>query len=149
MGVFCACALVFLIMISPLIQVSRQAKVDAVEEIFGGPKTTKVTKNLMVTMAGNNRVTEAGKVADAFQEMMKAKRGELDAIVTSATPLSKAQLKKVTDVLKAQAGGKAVAITTKVDDSILGGLTLQIGDKFLDLSIKSKITSYTAALQSS
>lgn len=78
----------------------------------------------------------------------QAKRGELDAVVTSATELSKAQMKKVTDVLKQQAGGKAVSITTKVDQSILGGLTLQIGDKFLDLSVKSKIDKLTTTLQS-
>jgi len=49
----------------------------------------------MVTMAANARIGEAGKVADAFSELMKAKRGEMDAIVTSAVALNKTQLKKV------------------------------------------------------
>jgi len=53
---------------------------------------------------------------------------------------------QVTDVLKAQANGKNVSITTKVDPDLLGGLTLQIGDKFLDLSVKTKIESLTTSL---
>jgi F-type H+-transporting ATPase subunit O len=118
------------------------------QELFKGPKTSKVMKNLMSTLAGNNRVTETDKVADAYLELMKAKRGELDAVVTSATKLTKAQMAKVTDVLKATAKGKAVSITSQVDESILGGLTLQIGDKFLDLSVKSKIDAYTKSLHS-
>ena len=47
---------------------------------------------------------------------------------------------------RAQAGGKAVSITTAVDPSILGGLTVQIGDKYMDLSVKSQIDKVTASL---
>ena len=51
-------------------------------------------------------------------------------------------------MLKAQAGGKNVSITTNVDPDILGGMTLQIGDKFLDLSVKSKIEKLNTSLLS-
>ena len=36
----------------------------------------------------------------------------------------------------------------QVDESIMGGLTLQIGDKFLDLSVKSKIDTIMGTLKS-
>ena len=49
-----------------------------------------------------------------LSRQLQAKRGELDAVVTSATKLSKAQMAKVTDVLKATAKGKAVSITSQV-----------------------------------
>jgi len=51
--------------------VSRDAKVGAIEKLFDGPKTSGVSKNLMVTMAANNRVGDAAKVADAYCELMK------------------------------------------------------------------------------
>ena len=126
--------------------VSRDAKVSAIDKVFEGDKTQAVTKNLMMTMAANARLADAGKVADAYSELMQAKRGELDAVITSAVALTKAQEKKVTEALKAQAGGKAVSITTAVDPSILGGLTVQIGDKYMDLSVKSQIDKVTASL---
>lgn len=53
--------------------VSRDEKVKAIDELFSGPKTSKVMKNLMSTLAGNNRVTEADKVADAYLELMKVR----------------------------------------------------------------------------
>ena len=37
------------------------------------------------------------------------------------------------------AEGAKVVLTTKVDPAILGGLQIQIGDKFLDLSVGSRI----------
>jgi len=100
----------------------------------------KVTVNLMTTLAGNARLAETGKVVDAFLRMMKAKRGEVDATVTSADALTKGQMDAVTKAMKVQIGeGKQVVISTKVDPSILGGLQVQIGDQFLDLSVASRI----------
>eukprot|EP00616_Rhizochromulina_sp_CCMP1243_P009890 CAMPEP_0118962576 /NCGR_PEP_ID=MMETSP1173-20130426/865_1 /TAXON_ID=1034831 /ORGANISM="Rhizochromulina marina cf, Strain CCMP1243" /LENGTH=208 /DNA_ID=CAMNT_0006910859 /DNA_START=36 /DNA_END=662 /DNA_ORIENTATION=- len=126
--------------------VSRAAKVSAVDKLFEGPKTSDVTKNLMVTLASNARIGEAGKVADAYAELMKASRGELDAVITTASKLTKAQENKVVDSLKKQANGRKVSISTVVDPSILGGLTVQIGDQFLDLSAKSRIGQVTRSL---
>ena len=73
--------------------VSRDAKVSAIDKVFEGDKTQAVTKNLMMTMAANARLADAGKVADAYSELMQAKRGELDAVITSAVALTKAQEK--------------------------------------------------------
>jgi len=119
--------------------VSRPDKVAAVEKMFTGGKTTEVTKNLMMIMAANNRIGEAGKVADAFAELMRASRGEVDAVVTTAIAMSKDQEKSVLASLKQQFG--EVSVTTEVDPEILGGMTVKVGDKFLDLSARSKVTS--------
>lgn len=102
--------------------ISRQAKVDAIGKMFEGPKTSSVVKNLMTTIAANGRFADASKVTDAYVELMKAKRGELDAVVTTASALSAAQLKSVTATLKKQAGGKAVSITTKVGLRLVASL---------------------------
>ena len=46
----------------------------------------------------------------------------------------------VASAMKNQVGaGKKVVLSTEVDPSILGGLQVQIGDQFLDLSVKSRI----------
>merc|ERR1740139_1636733 len=71
---------------------------------------------------------------------MKANRGEVEATITSADALTKSQLDSLAVAMKTQVGeGKKVVLSTKVDASILGGLQIQIGDKFLDLSVGSKI----------
>jgi len=42
-----------------------------------------------------------------------------------------------------------VSITTQVNPGIVGGLQLQIGDQFLDLSVKSRIQALSTTLRSS
>ncbi len=71
---------------------------------------------------------------------MKARRNEVEATIISSEPLGKAQLSAVSEAMKTQfVEGAKVVLTTKVDPSILGGLQIQIGDKFLDLSVGSRI----------
>lgn len=120
---------------------SRDEKTAQVETLLGD-KSTSITLNLMTTLAGNARLAETNKIIDTYVQLMKAKRGEVEATIISAEPLTKAQTEAVATAMKSQVGkGKTVALSTKVDPAILGGLQVQIGDQFLDLSVGSKIDS--------
>ena len=122
---------------NPLI--SRDAKTRKVEELLRG-KTTSVTLNLMTVLAGNARLSSIGGITDNYVQLMKAKRGEVEATIVSAEPLTKAQSAAVSEAMGSQfPKGAKVVLKTTVDPSILGGLQIQIGDKFLDLSVASRI----------
>uniref|UniRef100_A0A7S2HDJ6 ATP synthase subunit 5, mitochondrial n=1 Tax=Helicotheca tamesis TaxID=374047 RepID=A0A7S2HDJ6_9STRA len=122
---------------NPLI--SRDEKEAQVKDMLAA-KVSPVTLNLMSTLAGNARLAETPKIVDSYVQLMKAKRGEVEATIISADPLTKAQTEAVAAAMKNQVGeGKTVVLSTEVDPSILGGLQVQIGDQFLDLSVGSKI----------
>ena len=124
---------------NPLI--SRDDKEKSVNDMLSG-KVSNVTFNLMMTLAGNAKLGETSKIVDTYVQLMKAKRGEVEATIISADPLTKAQLDTVASAMKSQVEkGKKVVLSTEVDPSILGGLQVQIGDQFLDLSVGSKIDS--------
>ena len=55
--------------------------------------------------------------------------------------------KKISAALKPHLKqGETVKLSAKVDPSLLGGLTVQIGDKYLDLSAATKIGAISRAL---
>lgn len=127
---------------NPLI--SREDKEKTISNLFGSSTTqvSNVTLNLMKTLAGNARLSETMKIVDTYCELMKAKRGEVEATIISADALTKAQISQIEAAMKSQVGGdKKVILSAKVDPSILGGLQIQIGDQFMDLSVGSKIDS--------
>ena len=122
---------------NPLI--SRDEKEKTVTSLLQA-KVCPTTLNLMTTLAGNARLSETAKIVDTYSQLMKAGRGEVSATIISADPLTKAQTDAVASAMKSQVGsGKKVVLSTEVDPSILGGLQVQIGDQFLDLSVKSRI----------
>ena len=120
---------------NPLI--GRDVKTNAVASM---DQLSTITRNLLLTMAGNARLAELPKVISTFTQLMKAKRGQVDAKIISAEPLSAAMMKEVQTAMQNQvAAGQTVIIEQVTDPSIVGGLQVQIGDQFLDLSIKSRI----------
>ena len=43
--------------------------------------------------------------------------------------------------------GQTIKVTSKVDPAIVGGMLVSIGDKYVDMSMASKISRYTSLLQ--
>jgi F-type H+-transporting ATPase subunit O len=123
---------------NPLI--SRNDKSSLIESILQEKNISVITTNLCTTLAGNARLNELTKVVSTYSTLMKAKRGEVDATIISADPLTKKETEQVAAAIKAtsKATGEVI-ISSKVDPSIIGGIQVQIGDQFLDLSIKSRI----------
>jgi F-type H+-transporting ATPase subunit O len=117
--------------------ISRDVKTKYVSSL---DKLSPLTRNLLVTMAGNARLNELPKVAESFAQLMKAKRGQVDAKIVSAEKLTDAQMKDIRAAMQSQVpAGKTIVLKTVTDPSIVGGLQVQIGDQFLDLSVKSRI----------
>lgn len=62
----------------------------------------------------------------------------------TAKELDAGQKQKLEGVLKKFIkSNEKVFITTKVDPSILGGMVVSIGDRYVDMSVASKIKKYT------
>ena len=68
------------------------------------------------------------------------------AEVTSAVALSPAQIEALSAALKGS-GGRTVAVTTKIDPSILGGLIVRVGSRMVDSSLKSKLQRLKLAMK--
>mmetsp|Transcript_16404 Transcript_16404/g.19923 ORF Transcript_16404/g.19923 Transcript_16404/m.19923 type:complete len:211 (+) Transcript_16404:153-785(+) len=119
--------------------ISRKDKAEDINKISA--KMSDTTRGFLGVLAENGRLGELTKIMSTFDELMKAKQGIVEATVVSAQPLTKRQLKEVEEAVTANhlESGKKLQLNAEVDPSILGGLQLQIADKFLDLSIQSRI----------
>ncbi len=78
------------------------------------------------------------QIAEAYQEMVDEAKGIAHALVTSAIPLSQEDVTTVVQRLS-EITGREIAVGTEVDESILGGLVVRIGDRLIDGSTKSKL----------
>ncbi|GAA6017996.1 hypothetical protein JCM10207_002735 [Rhodosporidiobolus poonsookiae] len=112
--------------------------------------SSELTKNLFEVLAENGRLYETDKVIDGFLEIMTAHRGEVKVIITTSAPLEKDLQKRLEESLKASqaaSSAKNLVFENKVNESLLGGLTVEIGDKTIDLSVASRVSRLNAQLQ--
>lgn len=129
---------------SPVI--STDAKASAVDAILGRAKVNGTVANFVRVVAANGRLFALTAIIKAFRELAAKARGEISADVTSATPLSRAQLSTLAATLKAKIG-KTVTLNEHVDPSLIGGLQVKVGSQMIDSSLKTKLTAMKIAMK--
>ena len=77
-------------------------------------------------------------VAAEYQRLLNRRRGVVEAVVTSAAPLSADETSALRAKLAEMTGGD-VDLTVRVDDALIGGLTVRVGDQLLDASVRGRL----------
>ena len=78
------------------------------------------------------------RILKSFIETCSKKRGELTAELKSAKKLSTDEIKNITDELSVNFSSK-IKLNYKHDESLIGGLVVQVGSTMVDTSIKNKL----------
>jgi F-type H+-transporting ATPase subunit O len=127
--------------------VKRAVKVDILKSITGQISLNPEASNLLQLLAENGRLKNVDKVIDAFKLIMAAHRGEITCEVVTARELDAAQKQKLEAVLKTFVKSKeTIFLTARVDPGIIGGMVVSIGDRYVDMSVASKIKKYKEIL---
>merc|ERR1711890_13331 len=124
--------------------IPRALKRDAVTGVMGKKKASEITKNFFLAVADNGRLAKVDGFIDAFRTIMAAVRGEVICEVVTAKALDAAMQKEVEATLKSfLKPGQVIKLKSDVDPSIVGGMIVTVGDKYIDMSISSKLKLYT------
>ena len=101
--------------------------------------------NFIKLLAENDRLALLPQIAVLFDELRADAEGTIEAIVTSAKPLSDAQQQDIANALKARFN-REVSITVETDESMLGGAIIRAGDTVIDGSVRGKLEKFAHAL---
>ncbi|XP_056631077.1 ATP synthase subunit O, mitochondrial [Diorhabda sublineata] len=124
--------------------IKRGVKVEALKSVAQKMSLKPESANLLSLLAENGRLKKLETVINAFTQIMAAHRGEVSCEVVTARDLDADQKQKLLGVLKSFVkSNQTIQLSTKVDPSIIGGMIVSIGDKYVDMSVASKIKKYT------
>ncbi|XP_041127766.1 ATP synthase subunit O, mitochondrial-like [Polyodon spathula] len=128
--------------------IKRSIKQKTVNDVMTKEKLSPITVNFMNLLAENGRLSFTPNVISAFGKMMSAHRGEVLCSVTTAQPLDEASLTELKNALNGfLQKGETLQLETKSDPSVLGGMIVSIGDKYVDMSTKTKIQKLTKIMR--
>lgn len=116
--------------------VKGEAKKNSLQEIFKGSQ--EITKGLISTLTDNKRIALLQEVALKYIILHEQLKGEDIAYVTTAVPLTGELEKKILAEV-AKMTKNEVTIENKVDESIVGGFVLRVGDLQYDASVTNKL----------
>ena len=112
-------------------------KKEALNQIFANQSDT--TKSLIAILITNKRVSLLKDVALSYLEIYKEFKGIKVAQVTTAIQLSSELETKVLAKVKEITGSDKVTLESKIDESIIGGFILRIGDLQYNASIANSL----------
>lgn len=130
---------------SPVFSAEEQARaLGAVMERAG---VEGLVANFMSLVARNRRLFAVPDMLTAFQSLLAAHRGEVVAEVTSAEPLSDAQVNALREALAEKSGG-SVKLDARVDPALIGGLVVRLGSQMIDTSVRTRLQGLRNAMTS-
>ena len=129
---------------SPLFSHEDQAR--ALKPVLEQMGVNALTAKFLLTLTGKRRLFALEGVIAAYDRLVARLKGEVQAEVTSAHPLSNAQEAELKSVLKAGLG-REPRLHTRVDCTLLGGLVVKVGSRMIDSSIRTKLNGIRAAMR--
>ena len=101
-------------------------------------KFESLFKNFLSFLIQKRRFFFIERILKSFIEICSRKRGELKAELKSAKELSNEEIAKITEELTKNFSSK-IKLNYKHDESLIGGLVVQVGSTMVDTSIKNKL----------
>jgi F-type H+-transporting ATPase subunit delta len=117
-------------------EVPVEQKVHALEVVLEG--TPDLVRNLTALLVTRGAVDAISDVYMGYVALLDEYLGRQQVQVTSAVALEDQEIERIRQFV-ADLIRKEVVVLPQVDESILGGIIIQIGDKLLDGSTRSKL----------
>ncbi|NEG55306.1 F0F1 ATP synthase subunit delta [Bifidobacterium platyrrhinorum] len=119
-------------------QATSEARVALFRELFGNKGLNKVTMRLAEHATCNLRRRRYLETIQWLINKFSRHMGQSMVTVTTATPLSDEQVRRLEKVYSAKAG-RPVHINSVVDPSVLGGMRIQVGDEVTDNTVVAQL----------
>lgn len=126
-------------------ELDKNSKIAFMENIFKG-KCSDDMMGFLVLAVEKGRHTDIIDIFDYFIKKAKEEEGIGTAIVTSAVELTAKGKEVIEAKLLELTNYKSFETTYVVDESLIGGLVIRIGDRVVDSSIKTKLQNMKKSL---
>lgn len=107
-----------------------------VEQVI--PGIAPVELNLFRLLRRKNRLHLGGSIASYYGELRDEARNVVHATVTTAIPLEADRVDGIRQSLAQRTGGD-VDLDTEVDELLIGGMVVRIGDMMIDGSVRTRL----------
>ena len=93
---------------------------------------------LVGLLVERGKIDRIGAVAAEYRRLLNRERGIVEAVATSAAPLTKDETEALRQKVAGMTG-RTVDLRVEVDESLIGGLTVRVGDTLYDASVRGRL----------
>jgi F-type H+-transporting ATPase subunit delta len=101
-------------------------------------RVSPLALNLVTLLGYRARLELLPAIASEYRRLLRRARGIVSATVTSAAPLTKDETQAVRERV-ARMTSATVELESAVDPDLIGGLTVRVGDRLIDASVRGRL----------
>jgi F-type H+-transporting ATPase subunit delta len=121
---------------------SRRAAIDAATA-----SEPKAIRSLLDLLLERERIALFPQIAAAYADLVERRAGIVKGKITTARELSAGEREDLLRRLE-RSSGKKIRATFAVDESLIGGAKVQVGDRLIDSSLKAQLDELRRELAS-
>ena len=118
--------------------ISEAKKNALVSQLCDRLKAENVVRNLLAMLTQRRKILFLKNIAGYFEAVVDERLNQVRVNVTSAHPLTSGNIEKL-EVGLNRILGKTILIVTREDQTLIGGIQLQVGDQVADATIKNRL----------
>ena len=117
--------------------ISATERTTLLERTFRG-RVSPLVMNFLLVLNSRRRAALLPEVIDAYDELLAEQRGVVEVDVTVAHRLSPEEMEMVRSRVS-QALGREAVVHQYVNEAIIGGIVLRVGDRLIDASVRYQL----------
>jgi F-type H+-transporting ATPase subunit delta len=126
-------------------KISIKEKKDVFEETFEA-KISKEVSNFLKIILDKRRITSIFEIIKEYEKLVDQHNGVVKADAYTTMPLDEATISSLEEKLS-KVTDKKVKLTNKIDETLIGGVKIILGDKVIDGTIKKKLNTIESSLK--
>jgi F-type H+-transporting ATPase subunit delta len=115
---------------------STEEKKEGLERAVSGAEP--IFYNFLEALLERHRMPVIFRIRNAYDRLWEEENRLLQVQVTSAVELDEQTIKTIGDQIGQQTGRK-IELSSEIDDGIIGGIVLRVGNVILDASIRNRL----------
>jgi F-type H+-transporting ATPase subunit delta len=101
-------------------------------------QASPVVRNFLQLLVDRGRLADLGGIARAFQTKVFENEGRIEITAVTAVPLDDEMRQKILQRIELQTG-RAAELSERVDEDLIGGIVLEVGEIRVDGSIRHRL----------
>lgn len=124
--------------------VGKKAKSAALDSVLPG-RASDLIRGLSAVLIRNGRLDLFRGIAAAYRQLLDERAGRVGVKVTVAAGLNESQTATLSESLAALLKQEPV-LNVRVDPDLLGGMIIQVGDRVIDTSVRTRLQTLRSLL---
>ena len=124
---------------------TNQSQKEVFEKILNAMNADKIIKNFFFVLINKKRIFFVSEIIEEFLKLVSYKKGEISANLFSSRHIDDKTISEIEKEISENVKG-TIKLKSEIDESLIGGVVLQIGSLMIDTSIKNKLANYKKVL---